>query len=317
MDDLKRALLLGSILALFSANSFATDSSSQWTVGAGALYLLPSYSVTPNYGSLNILNTVTGAKETESLTIDSEFLWGYEAFLSYQFPNHHRDITVKYMHLSGDESDSTTLGTLPTGYAYIASPFAYTGEGTVFSSVDNAQLVAGQSMHLWDALNLRLYAGVEYARIEQVITKKYDQGYTNSGIAIPGAYVATYESNSQFNGAGPILGVDADYELFRSHFGIMAGISAALLVGSMDQGNSLVFQPNTQSNTNVDNDYPATTESVTNLNANLALRYNHIMSKNTLHFELGYRVNQYYDAVATNNDLTLSGYYFDFAASFR
>lgn len=328
MDDMKRYLLLGFGIVTLVINNHAWaadkgaayqaspqkhESKNEWTVGAGALYLQPSYSQTPNYGKVTLTNLSDSSTQSDTLYVDSEYLWGYEAFLSYRFAEHDRDIALHYMHLSGTETDSTSLGTAPAGYAYVASPFYFTGEGKVYTSVDSAELVAGQGIKLHKSLDLRIYAGVEYARIQQDITKVYDKDLHPFAAVVS----TVIKSNSQFNGAGPLLGANADYEIGHSHFGLMAGVSAALLVGTLDQGNTVTYAPNTQGDTNQDNDFPATADVVTNINANLALRYNLPMKHNRLHFELGYQVNQYFDAVATNTDLTLSGFYLDVAASFK
>jgi hypothetical protein len=290
---------------------------SQWNLGVTALYAQPAYSQPATYETIDStsISGTTTTNDNRNYSISPQYDWGYEALLGYRFKGSDRDLTLTYMHFANTETDS--VNTVPAG-ATTSPFFVNTAEGELYSQLDMADLVAGQRFHFAQALTTRFVAGVAYARIQQDLTGEYDEG-TLTSVASGVPANSTSSNTSTFNGVGPKLGANADYEISHSGFGLVGGVSAALLFGSLDHSNTVTqnfIGGGVTTTTTTKNRIDPTSTSVTNLNANLGTRYDIAFRKQALHLELGYRINQFIDAVYTDNDMTLSGFYLNATGSF-
>jgi len=224
------------------------------------------------------------------------------------------------MHFSDSDSDNTELGALNPPLAYNYNRFYHTAEGRIDSSVNVVDFLLGQNVHVGSSVKLHLQGGLAYARIEQNVDQAYDVGlgYVPTGSATSRANEEYSSHNSKFDGVGPKLGVNADYTFNQSPFGLVGGISGALLMGRQEhnsQTKTATSGPATPNFVYQNNDYDTDVKAVTNLNANVGVRYSY-ESQVPLNVELGYHVNQFLDADYNDNDVTLSGAYLTLSASF-
>ncbi|MFA6037421.1 MAG: Lpg1974 family pore-forming outer membrane protein [Legionellales bacterium] len=304
------------LLALANKNSvYIEDEEDSWELGASALYLQPSSSENFAYATVE---TLDGGSYTHA--VDRDFDWGYDVFLRYHFEEHDRDLALNYMHFSNGDSDDIDLGGLNPNYNY--NKFYYTAEGSVDTHVDMIDLMAGQYVNFGRAVQLHFVAGVAYARVKQVESAAYDEGLGEDSIDAPLAQEAYETFNSTFEGVGPKFGINADYEIYQSDFGLVGGLSYALLIGSQDHSNEIITAngPNPDPDFNyVNNDFDSTSLVVSNINANLGIAYEYEYSdeeEQVIGLELGYQVNQFLDVAYDDQDVNLAGPYLTLRAAY-
>lgn len=291
---------------------YADSHQSSWTIGASALYMEPSNSTDNYYATLANTNSSGGTTYSDQV-IESEFAWGFDVFARYHFAKTDRDITLSYMRLYTTEEDSAAYDTA----THPDTGFDYTAKGVVSNNLDMADLMVGQNLHVGKPLKLHLAAGLGYARVQQDFDRYYDQGLAATSLPPSDLTERSNFDYSQFNGLGPKIGVNADYTIHHSDFGLVGGFSAALLVGTLDQ--SYLTETVTRTSPVVMIDKTPTTstmEIVPNFNANLGVRYR---SHNAVPVgvELGYRVNDFLKAVWGYDDFSIQGVYLTFDASFH
>ena len=96
--------------------------------------------------------------------------------------------------------------------------------------INQIDLTAGQYIDVGCRLILHPYAGLRWAQVDRDLDAVYVA--TLSGTASSGAFFATRES-SDFDGIGPIAGIDATWYIYMG-FGAVAHFDSALLVGDVD-----------------------------------------------------------------------------------
>ena len=292
----------------------------RYTIGGSLLYGQPSTnSGLLEYATIRTINQISDFTDTNNASITNrDYDFGFDVFARYNFINSDRDLTVSYLRFSDTDTDNTILGSyLNTMITPIYNQFYHTAEGSIQSRLDAADLMAGQNMHLGESVKLHFIGGLGFARIKQTFEHSYDAdlGFTNVGIPANRANESYYTYNSQFQGMGPKLGIDADYDFMQTGFGLAGGLSAALLMGSLDYSinSSKATAPFPIPHYIYQSiDFDSNNIVVTNLNANVGIRYYcHYFES-----ELGYRVNQYSDAVYDDSNFGLSSFYLKVAVSF-
>ncbi len=293
-----------------------------WTIGASALFVQPSSSNDLVYATVEVKEP----NNIDNKSISRDYDWGFDAFLQYTFGESDRDLMLVYMHFSNSDKSNTNLGEFSPNYQY--NNFYHTAQGYVATDINMIDLLAGQTIMMGEDLSVHFQAGVTYAWLKQNFDTTYDAGLGHSDIP-PFAQEAYNTESSKFQGVGPKLGIDADYGFEETDFGLVGGISAALLVGSQDYSTSskdatyIIPAPPTPpppptyaySNT----DYDSVTTTVTNINANLGIRYQFGFEEDEelpFDVELGYRVYEFIDVLHNDNDISLTGPYLELAGSF-
>jgi len=211
-------------------------------------------------------------------------------------PTESNDLQLSWTHLKSSASASV-FGT-PTqmvGPPFEIGPTASVyqiGHGDVSFAYDSANFDAGQTFCADCAFQLRVFAGAEFARINQNLTGTFlsDDGVTS----------ASNTTTSLFTGAGPRLGMRGQYALgdFRL-FGEMAG---AGLIGTTQSRINFsavstaapgLAQPNNQSLTS-----PNETQVVPSFDTRLGTAYSFPPSNyGQFKIEVGYQAAVYMNAV--------------------
>lgn len=144
------------------------------------------------------------------------------------------DIAAEYTHFRSDESASEVRQTGTLWGTWI-HPNAVLDDNDVTSAVANYSarydvfdLVAGKRFGDEDEFNLRLDAGLRYARIDQNFDIKYRQDIdpvNNRRVNI--------DSSNNFSGWGPTVGVGFDWPAGNG-FTLFGALSGSVLVGDFD-----------------------------------------------------------------------------------
>lgn len=252
-----------------------------WTIGGSALYIQPQPADRFLFSSATVFK---GNSIYSSIyeTVNPSYSWGFDALLRYNFVESARDIKLSYLgfwaHNTEQSLNNNTLGNLTTNF-------------------NAADLLAGQELMVNEALNIHGTVGVAYARINQIKSSSNSAAYFNL--------------DTTFNGAGPKVGLDAEYIINQSRASLVGGMSAALLVGSEKSKGVYALTQQAGGPLGFTNDFTTNSidTTVTNVNANLGLRY-YMDTKLPLTAEIGYRVYQYI------NYLSLAGGYLTLTTSF-
>ncbi len=304
-----------------------------WQIGGSALYMQPNEGFTYATVQKETYDNVMFEQHLDTLnqtyTVNRDFDWGYDAFIRYNFEGADRDLLLNYMHFSSSDSSNVDLGELNSSYIY--NQFTYTAEGSVDTNINMADLLAGQYVHFGEELKVHFVAGVTYARVKQKENVAYDKGLEATSADVLENYPLAqeaYESfDSTFNGVGPKFGIDGNYNINRSSFGLVGGISYALLYGTQEYSSQLQTSngpggpahPVAPPFNVTTNDFDNNSVVVSNINANLGLRFVCDLANDgeeSLDLELGYQVYQYLDVVYDEEDVSIAGPYLTAAVSF-
>jgi hypothetical protein len=244
-----------------------------------------------------------------------DYDFGFDAFVRYNFVGTDRDLTISYLHFSDTDSDDTVVWPTNVNTLTIYNEFYHTAAASVRTRLDVADLLAGQNMHLGDALRFHFVGGLGLARVQQKFKQSYDAGLglVTNGPSNARANEMYFTFDSQFQGIGPKLGVDADFDVV-GNFGLVGGVSVALLMGSQTFTTHIAqasAPPPAFYMTNTDKDFDSNDVVVANFNANLGARYFY----ENFEAELGYRINHFADAVYDNSNFSLSNFYLKISAA--
>jgi hypothetical protein len=168
------------------------------------------------------------------------------------------------------------------------------GQGDVSFAYDSVTLDAGHTFCAACAFQLRVFGGLEFARIGQNVNgmfESYDDSNTSG-----------YTNSSLFTGLGPRLGTKAQYDV--GNFQFLDEIAAAALVGrsqghidfstSSASAGAGIPQPNNQALTS-----PDATQLVPAVETNLAVSYSlPATAYGQLKLELGYQAAVYANAIS-------------------
>nr|HAT8714274.1 hypothetical protein [Legionella jordanis] len=266
----------------------------QWDIGIQALYLKPVFSTHRGYETTASL----GFRELEE-----EWDWGYRLEGSYHF-NTGNDITMSWTHFSNEPSSSGYAGATP--FLPVLVPFTITQD----DRFDQVNLTMGQHVDMGLFKDAHFYAGLQYARIR--IDTQYNYLTTIPFVA-PDGFVQN--RNTDFNGVGPVVGVDYAYNLAYG-FSITADAEASLLYGTSRLNNNLVLAP---SGLVPLSQYASKKSVVPGLEGKLGLKYSQEFAQGVLNIEGGYQALDYLDALQVtdivcgclkNSDFGLFGPYF-------
>jgi hypothetical protein len=153
---------------------------------------------------------------------------GFNVGLRYILPESGNDLRASWTHLNASATDSFVAS--PTQFAgppYIIGPDANLyniGEGYVDFEYDSVNLEMGHLLTDGSPAQVRVFGGVQYARIGEELTGKfssYNQEYTSQNT-----------NTSLFNGVGPRLGMEAG--VVRGRFDLLGQIAGSALVGRQE-----------------------------------------------------------------------------------
>ena len=296
----------------------------QWTVGAQALYLKPSfggnglgYTSFSNYGNdiPGNLVDVNGATNYMS-NMNPQRAWGFRLEGAYSLDSIN-DLNINWQHFN-----ETTSGYLPAGTLFAGSAGGlYAGYIKVAPQWDAINAEAGHRFNLDANKALRLHVGVAFANIQNKFTN-YPQLFRT------GNPLFTTTDTISYRGFGPRFGGDFDYS-FCNGFGVYAKAAGSLLVGKAKQSvhgyTDFTFAgtlyPYSTGNYSQSNSGVVVPEA----EAKLGLTYDYEFSQGKLGFDLGYLWMAYLNAIvsqvgadvfssaisaSTTTNFDLNGFYF-------
>jgi hypothetical protein len=209
-------------------------------------------------------------------------------------PNESNDIELDWTHLNTTANASFSAGpTQMVGPPYLIGPESalYSiAHGTVQSDYDAVDLDGGHTFCAECPFQLRVFGGVEFARIGQNLGGMFQSA---DGTASSG-----YTSNSLFTGAGPRLGLKGQYDLGDFQFiGEFAG--AGLIGTSQSHINFTTVSPALAGINNQSLTSPNATQVIPSIDARLATAYAFPPSDyGQFKIEVGYQAAVYFNTVS-------------------
>ena len=162
--------------------------------------------------------------------------------LGYNFDGTGNDINLSYFHLDTSEKD-TAFSNANSFLAPVTNVFnidntvdgndlgSVSANGKVRYMLDQIDLTAGQTIYVGCRLTLHPFEGLRWAHLKRKLHTNYFQGTANTSEI--DTQNVTFNEESDFNGVGPIVGLDATYYVGMG-FGLVGHFDTALLVGDID-----------------------------------------------------------------------------------
>jgi major outer membrane protein len=208
--------------------------------------------------------------------------------------NESNDIALSWTHLNTTTRASVFADpTQMVGPPYLIGPESALykiAHGAVRSAYDSVNLDGGHTFCAECSFRLRVFAGVEIARIGQTLSGTFQ--------SLDGTASHAYTNHSSFTGAGPRLGMKGQYGI--GDFQFIGEVAAAALIGSADS--RIDFTTTAPALAEPTNQYlasPKAMQVVPSINARLAAAYTFPPSDFGLfQIEAGYRAAVYFNAVS-------------------
>lgn len=252
---------------------------SAWDFAGQALYLEPSYSGHDFYGSTISNAAYNTAGGTRTYNNMDKWGWGFKLEGSYHY-NTGNDIDLNWYHWNRSTtvtpntvlfSEFAGLDTFATGLSLALKP-----------QWDAVNLEFGQHVDFSPMSNVRVHAGLEYARIKSSVTAS-TTGATGTDV------ITSLSSNTTYNGVGPRVGADLGYG-WDNGLSVYGNGGLALLAGTSkftvtEIENSVTFVA-TGSSTVV----------VPELEAKLGAMYTYAMAQGDLSLDVGWMWVNYFNS---------------------
>jgi len=271
-----------------------------WDLGGRALYMQATggFGGDTYYASGNV--TATQALNSSfSTEANPNWGWGFQLEGSYHYSTGN-DFNLNWYHYkSGGVTNTLTSGT-PN---YIGATDAYFAPGTSFSNTpswDQVNMEFGQHVDFGENKFARLHAGMNYSRV--AFTGNSVILYANAN-----DYVVdntnTYNYSAVFNGFGPRVGMDLNYE-WGNGLGVYGTGAFSVLAGSSKH--SRAWNSYDVDNSVLDNGYLVASSQhrvVGELDAKLGFMYTYAMAQGDLSLDVGWAFAQYIGALNTTSAL--------------
>lgn len=270
-------------------------------ITGGATYLEPS---TNSLDYLTIVDAPASPASTVASTesIQPEFNWGYFIQAGYRI-SHHYDIEASWAQYNSNVSDSTNVNGLAGTTLYVITSNAdsladltlpsesasASSKQTINYSVFDANL--GQYHDITEMLRTRIFAGINYAKVDATTTNLYSQA-NNTPTSLFDEYKST------FSGWGPEVGMDLEYKIWHQ-FGVVGHFAASFLIGQQDVSSNVYNSDIVRDGTQVIVDADSVARLVPALDAKLGVNWNVPYSFKSCGFgvEAGYQVAYYWDVI--------------------
>jgi hypothetical protein len=244
----------------------------KWNLGVQALYLQPLYS------AKGIETDLEGNFRTARL----KWGWGYRLEGSYHFHTGN-DISMTLIHYDNNSNGGHFAEF--TQYAATRVPFNL----SLANKFDQVNLILGQHVDMGTRKKLRFYGGIQYAQF-RVDTKNH---YTTVPIALSEIAVTSLDKlqNTQFQGIGPVLGIDYSYNLIPC-FSLTGNTAFSIPYGTSRFTENYVLGPDGLVA------FPDSSKQkalVPSLEAKLGVKYIWDCIYGTLNLEGGYQVINYFN----------------------
>ena len=293
---------LASVSGPQNANALAADAGQ--VVGARTLNSRPHFEVSgsllflqPGSGNLEYGTLVTplpiATPNWSNQSLSPNFDPAFRVGARYM-PNESNDIELNWTHLNTTTNASFSAApTQMVGPPYLIGPESAlykNANGDVQFAYDSVNLDGGHTFCAECPFQLRVFGGVEVARIRQNLTGAFQS---------PDGTASTADTtNSLFTGAGPRLGMKGQYAI--GDFQFLGEVAGAALVGTAKSSinfstlSPALVGPNNQSLTS-----PSATQVIPSIDARLATAYVFPPSNYGLfRVEMGYQAAVYFNAVS-------------------
>ena len=262
--------------------------SSAWNLGIQALYLQALYG--PNKSEQSEL----ARTPTNVVNINNEWNWGVHAELSYHF-NTGTDVTVDWTNYSGTNSVTGLTGrSVP-----LFTRQTFTGAYDVANKnrYDQVNAVLGQHVDFGLVKKMRFYGGMQYANIQTFLTKHFQPTRATGGTGVD------QQVNADFQGNGPVIGIDYAYHL-TNEFSVTANGSGSILYGNSRYNGRYVSLPSQLVYVSA---YTSKKAVIPALEAKLGLNYALALSQGVMNVEAGYQVTNYFNVFQTQQYQNFAG----------
>lgn len=276
----------------------------QWSFAVDALYLKPMFNKDLAYTAIAPTNTAL-LQSNAYRSLDADWDLGYRLQAAYYFSTG-ADLSLDWSHFDA----SSNLGYATTMPVTRLSGASLAGTLNADNLFDQVNLVMGQHVDLGLVKDAHFFGGLQYANLAH-----------NTQLALPNnrisdsAFASSYYNNSQFEGFGPVLGVDYAYNLVQG-LSLTAKTSASMIYGStrssaglqvLSSGSPIMFSTA----------YASSKSVIAGLEGKLGANYAFTTQNGVLNLEGGYQVMDYLNALTTVNlagqfgqsDYALSGPY--------
>lgn len=257
-----------------------------------ALYLQPGYGGSPWIGERTVTNTTNNV--TQQYGVKPGYSWGFFLEGSYHFSKG-KDFNLNWYSLNNKANQSNNLA---SGGSRTSS---------ITTNWDAVNFEVGKSFKFGDIDLTRIHAGVEYARINAAKPFATQNNVASPIININQAGYAAGNTRSNFNGFGPRVGIDLNYNLpyaWTEGFKAYANGAIAILSGSTKYNRTQLSG----------NDYQSSNQVVPELDIKLGLNYMHDIARGQLIFDAGWMWYDYISGVVGgalgDGNVSFQGLYF-------
>lgn len=257
----------------------------QWDFGAQGLYLKSAFDA--DYGYDNILGNNYQA-------IDHDWDGGYRLEGSYHFGTGN-DATITWMHYDSGNHQTGFLGNL---IRLIGVPFLVPNVLVMDNKFDQVNMVMGQHVDFGRLKNARFYAGLQYANIRVNASNLY----TDPLLAALNTTSVNHYHDTDFNGVGPVMGVDFSYDV-KDGFSITANSALSLLYGTGRYSDGYIWA----SGLIAPSQYATKRMIVPSLEAKLGANYAYAVANGVFNIEGGYMSVNYFNALQNSGVGYLGG----------
>jgi hypothetical protein len=260
-------------------------------IGATSSYL----HISGSNGANDFLASLNVGYTSILKNVDLGYDWGWGVNVGYTFAQTGNDINLNYFHFDSDAISSAIAppgGIIDTNIVNIKEKADY--------DLDQVDLTGGQSINVGCRLRLHFSSGLRWSDVKHEFNDDFLQ--RNQNPALPNGHVVATEKND-FDGVGPLVGIDANYYLGMG-FGIVGHIDSALLIGNIDTKSNATtvnfVNPNTTITITGDFKAKSTRRVVPVTDAKLGADYIYLFNNSqnsNLTLEVGYQVSNYFNSV--------------------
>jgi Legionella pneumophila major outer membrane protein precursor len=253
----------------------------KWDIAAQAIYFQPTYSA-----GKDLETDLEGNLRTARL----KWGWGYRLQGSYHFCTGN-DLSMTLIHY--DKTSKSGHFAEFTPYATTRIPFNL----SLANKFDQVNLILGQHVDMGTNQKMRFYGGIQYAKI-LVDTKNH---FTTVPIALTEIGITSLDKthNTQFEGVGPVLGIDVSYHLLPC-LSLTGNTAFAIPYGTSRFVEDFVLGPDNLVNFSNAHKKKVVTPS---MEAKLGVKYIWECVHGILHLEGGYQVINYFNLFQTKGQI--------------
>ncbi|KTD14006.1 Lpg1974 family pore-forming outer membrane protein [Legionella israelensis] len=252
----------------------------KWDIGVQALYLKSAFDADYVYGL---------AQNGFYRDADNDWDWAFRLEGSYHFSTGN-DITMTWIHYDTGDHHGGFNGLIPLNESFIALNIPYVLR--IDNQFDQVNLVMGQHTDVGLFKNIRFYGGLQYADIRVDASNNFL--ITPTLLVAAGVRAVRQYHNTDFNGVGPVIGIDYAYNL-TDGFSVTANSAMSILYGTGRFSDGYLFSNDLIPVAN----YGSKKMVVPSLEAKLGVNYAFSMAEGVLNLEAGYQAVNYFNALQT------------------